>query len=208
VEPEAQIKSALKSVFGQQTIPTVDYAQPPARCLEAREDGTLTLVTDTHDLLIEVQLAHCAEPTGEKQYRLTRESLQRMRQAGVNAKSFLAFLELRLLRGAIPPLLEVAIRSGLGEKTTVQADMAYVLHIKDKKLYAALTTSPLLKPYLLDNPGPDTIVISQAKLDAFKEQLDWLGITLAPYAPQIARPDWQQTVRDAKTQQKRRRDWW
>lgn len=207
VEADTQVKAALKAVFGLQLIPAINYAEPPVKCLDATEDGTLTLKDDTGDMLIAGQLARCAEQLSNKKWRLTPASLQRVRQAGVNAKTLLTFLASRTLK-PLPPLLEIAIRNAFSDKgTLIQADAVFVLHIKDKKLYDAITDSDLLKPYLLDVPGPDTIVVSLDKLEEFKQQLDWLGIKLAPYAPDTPRPDWQQTLRDAKATEKRR-GWW
>ena len=106
--------------------------------------------------------------------------------------------------GALPPLLEIAIGNALGTRDVVHADRAYILRITNKALYTAITTSPTLKSYLLDIPGPDTIVVSLAQFEEFKAKLDWLGVKIAPYVPADKRPDWQQTIRDAKTQQRRR----
>ena len=52
-------------------------------------------------------------------------------------------------------------------------------------------------------PGPDTLVISQEQAEEFQTQLDWLGVRLAPYARATDRPDWLQTVKDARFQQRR-----
>jgi len=206
VEPGAQIKAALKSVFGLQTIPEIDYAQPPHPCLLVAEDGTLTQTGDTRDLLLKGQLAQYAEPVSANRWRITTASLQAARQAGVNAKTFLAFLTPRTTV-PVPPLLEVAIRNALGKGSEVQGGNVFVLHIKEKKLYTAITTSLLLKPLIRDVPGPDTIVIDPDKLKEFKKQLEWLGIKLTAYAPDEDRPDWLQTLRDAKAQE-RRKGWW
>jgi hypothetical protein len=199
----AQIKAALKSVFGLQSIPTLDYVQPPRKCLQAQEDGRLTLTTATGDLLLHGQLARCAEPLDATHWRLTLASLAAVRQAGVTPATLLAFLQSRV-QGALPPLLEIVIGNALGTREHLPAETAFVLRVTNKKLYTALTTSPLLKPYLLDIPGPDTILVSLSQLEEFKAQLDWLGVKLTAYTAAEKRPDWQQTVRDAKTQQRRR----
>ena len=119
VEPGAQINAALKAVFGLQTIPALDYAQPPQPCLWVAEDGTLTLTGDSRDLLLAGQLAQYAEQVSER-WRITAASLQAMRQAGVNAKTTLAFLTPRATL-PLPPLLEIAIRNALGKGSEVQA---------------------------------------------------------------------------------------
>ena len=203
VEAGTQIKAALKSVFEAQNIPTIDYAEKPAKCLLATEDGMLTLTNDTGDLLLRGQLARCTEPVDATHWRLTAASLATVRSAGVSAGALLAFLQSRM-HGTVPALLEIAIGNTLGTRDVVQGETAFILRIPNKKLHTALTTSALLKPYLLDVPGPDTMLVNLAKLDEFKAKLDWLGVKLTVYTPVEKRPDWQQTVRDAKTQQRRR----
>ncbi len=203
VAAEAQIKAALKQVYGLQTLPTIDYAQAPEKCLQAGEDGTVKLVRDTGDLLVRGQLARCAEPVDATHWRITPASLARVRQAGVTAKTLLTFLQERV-QSTLPPILEVIVGNALGTRDVVEADTAFVLRVTNKKLHTAITTNAKLKPLLLDVPGPDTIIVSLARLDEFKAQLDWLGIKLTAYNRVDNRPDWQQTVRDAKTQMRRR----
>lgn len=203
VKSGTQVKAALKAVFGLQIIPTIDYAQPPLKCLRAGEDGRLTLVEDTGDLLIRGQLARCAEPVDAKHWRITPASLATLRRAGVTPAALLALLNARVI-GTVPPVLEIAIGNALGTRDTLQAGTAYLLRVTNKKLYAAITTSPMLQPFLLDVPGPDTIAIDHERLEEFTAKLEWLGVKLAPLAAVETRPDWQKTVRDAKTQQRRR----
>ena len=117
--------------------------------------------------------------------------------------ALLAFLQSRV-QDAVPAVLEIVIGNALGTRDVVQAETAFVLRVTNKKLYAAITTSPMLKPFLLDVPGPDTLAVSLARLDEFKEKLDRLGVKLAPLTPVAERPDWHQTVSDAKTRQRRR----
>lgn len=70
-------------------------------------------------------------------------------------------------------------------------------------MYTVLTTSARIAPLLLDVPGPDTIAVSQEYREVFLAELDWLGVKLTDYGA-VERPDWQKTVRDAKTTQRRR----
>ena len=199
-----KVIDVLNTIYGQQPYPIIDYAQPPQHSLEAREDGMLLPRSESGDLLLPGQLAQWAEQLDNKRWRITPAKLEAMRKAGVTAKAFLAALESRVLFG-IPPLLELAIRHALGGKNAaIQGDTAFVLHIKDKKLYMAIVTSELLTPYLLDIPGPDTIVVNSKKLKEFKEHLKWLSITLDPYAPAIDRPDWLQVMRDASSGERHR----
>lgn len=202
VAPEAQINAALKAVFGLQRIPTIDYAQPPAACLEADEDGTLTLLDDPGDLLLRQQLARCALPVDATHWRITKETLAAQRRAGVTPAMAVGMLQARV-RGVIPPVLEIAITNALGTRDTIQCETVLLLRVTNKKLYTALTTSPMIAPLLRDVPGPDTIAVSQAQLDAFTAQLEWLGVKRTDLGT-VERPDWQKTIRDAKSTQRRR----
>jgi len=195
--------AALRTVAGTEPIPHLDYAQPPVKCLQVSEDGTLTLSEDTGDLLVRPQITRFAELVGKMQWRITPAVLSSARHAGVTAAVLLSFLQSRA-HGIVPPLLEVFIRNMLGTYDVVQGETVFALRITDKKLYMAITTSPALQPFMLDVPGPDTILIYPGKQEAFLTNLDELGIKLTAYTPAGQRPDWQQTLRDANTQQRRR----
>jgi len=202
-ETETQIRATLKAVFGLQSIPVIDYLNAPLPSLNAEEDGMLTQQRETGDLLLHGQLARCAEPVDATRWRITPASLTKARQAGVSAGILLAFLNSRVT-SPVPAVLEIVISNALGTRDVVQGDTAFVLRITNKKLHSVIATNARFKPYLLDVPGPDTILINQAHLEEFKAQLAWLGVKLTAYTPAENRPDWQQTVRDAKTQQRRR----
>ena len=202
--PRARIKPALHAVYGPLTLPSLDYADRAAPCLSAAEDGTLKLVRDTGDLLLPGQLANCAEPVDAKRWRITPASLAKVRRAGVPAVTLLDFLRERLVK-EIPPLLEMALRNALGSRSAVQAESGLVLRVTDKALYTALTTSPTLQPLLLDVPGPDTLVISREHEEEFRAHLEWLGVRLTTYARATDRPDWLQTIKDARSQKRRHR---
>jgi hypothetical protein len=130
--------------------------------------------------------------------------LAKARAAGTTPQTLLALLESRLL-SPIPALLECAIRNALGPRAAVQSGTVFAVRVAEKALYSALTTSPLTQPYILDVPGPDMILISAEHQKEFLALLERLDIRLAPLERVEARPDWRQTVRDAKTQQRRRR---
>ena len=202
--PRARIKPTLHAVYGPLTLPSLDYADPLAPCLSAAEDGTLKLARETGDLLLPGQLANCAEPVDAKRWRITPASLAKMRRAGVPAATLLDFLRDRAVE-ELPPLLEMAIRNALGSRSAVQAESGLVLRVTDKALYTALTTSPTLQPLLLDVPGPDTLVISREHEEEFRAHLEWLGVRLADYKRATDRPDWLQTVKDARSQKRRHR---
>ncbi len=200
---EAPVPRALKTAFGRPALLVLDYAEPPAKCLRAEEDGTLTLVRQVDDLLLAGQLANCAEPVDEKHWRLTKDSLAKVRAAGVPANTLLAFLHSRLL-GPLPALVEIALRNALGARATVQSGPVLAVRIADKALYSALVTSPTAQRYLLDVPGPDTLLIAPEHQEEFLSLLDQLSVRPTSLTEGGARPDWRQTVRDAQTQQRRR----
>ena len=190
--------------FGREPLHIVEYSQPRRKTLRADEDGTILLLAKADDLLLDGQLAACAEPVDERTWRLTPSSLTKARAAGETAQTLLTFLESRLL-APIPPLLECCIRNALGSRTTVQAGPVLAVRIADKNLYSALTTSPLARSYILDVPGPDMILVAEEHRGKFVSLLETLNIRLAPVERSEERPDWRQTVRDARTQQRRRK---
>jgi hypothetical protein len=202
MEASAQAAARVRKTFERQPARIVDYAAPPVRCLRAREDNTLILAKKTADLITTQQLGRFAEPLDATHWRLTAGSLAQSRKAGVRAAGLLGFLEARVI-GDVPALMEVTIRNALGKRSVIEAATAYVLHIKDAKLHRAIAESSYLESYVLDVPGPDTIIVSLERLDEFKAILADLGIRFGTYAPHEERPDWQQTLRDAMYHQRR-----
>ncbi len=206
----ASLKTALQATTGEQAITVIDYAKAhPEPCLSALEDGEL-LISEDHedDLVLRGLLTRYAEKLiGNMVWQITPASLAAARLAGRDAATLLVLLQSRAL-GIIPPLLEITIRNALGKPDVLQGTTAFVIYISDKKLYTALTTSPTMRQYLLDVPGPDTILVSLERLEEFKAKLLTLGINLTTYTRSEPRSGWIETIPKVKTPARRRGRHW
>ncbi|MGH7149816.1 MAG: hypothetical protein ACREIU_03920, partial [Planctomycetota bacterium] len=92
---------------------TIDHALLPAQCVEAEEDGSLTLDPDHADLLVEGEVAAFSDPHpdgGPRHRVITRESLARAKAAGLRAEEIVKRLEARS-PVPLPPLLVSTIRA-------------------------------------------------------------------------------------------------
>jgi hypothetical protein len=84
------------------------------------------------------------------------------------------------LRHAIPPLLDVALRNWAERPTTVEIASVAVLRCHIPETIAAIKKSQLLKPYILGELAPDTLLVDTRQLEALQAHLAWAGLTIEP----------------------------
>lgn len=202
-----ELPQLFLGVFSKKTpsIAVKDYAQPPLHCIHLGEDGSVVIDKETVDLLLEGQLARCTELFDNVRL-ITPDSLKKVKQAGVSATNFITFLQGRAIN-EIPGLLEVMIRNNLGTHSKAEGMQAYALRVTDKRLYTALTSSRSLADYILDVPGPDTILIPLDKVPEFLEVMEELGVRIEGYGDIEDRPDWLDVMKYAKQYMRVRGSW-
>ena len=161
-----------------ETVKKVDYSQPLARCLSANEDGLVTVILQPDDLLLSAQLDRWAERLESGQWRLSQASVAAAVARGLPLVELLKLLAERLI-GPLPPLLEVALRAWAGEQSRVAVAGVTVLQCSQPAVFAAIVTSPKLRRYLRGEVAPDLVVVDQAKVAAFEEQLRWAGLQVS-----------------------------
>lgn len=154
----------------------VDYAQPLAKCLLVNEEGVLTRLMPPDDLLLDAQLDRWAERLDAGRWQLTRASVSAA-AAGLPISELLRLLADRLA-GALPPWLEVALRAWAGETIKVVLADAVVLQVSQPAIFAAITTSPKLRPFLRGELAPDLLLLDRARVEVFRKELQWAGLTL------------------------------
>lgn len=162
-------------VRGSATI--VNYAAGLPKCLTASEDGVLTVQNGYTDLLIESQLDQWAERVSHQQWRLTAERVAAGVRAGSRLDELFALLTMRL-RKAIPPLLALALRNWAGKAIAVEIATVSILRCLQPEAIAAIKTSTRLKPYILGELSPDTLLVDTAQLAAFRDQLARAGLKI------------------------------
>jgi len=206
---ELELEALLQGVFSAKrpSILLYDYVQKPLPNLRLGEDGTVVWAEDSADLLLPGLLERCTENLADKRM-ITSQALKRVKQAGISASAFLTFLQERSMNG-VPGLLEMMIRHTMGtRKVKAEGMQAYVLRVKDKRLYEALTTSRTLTDYILDVPGPDTLLIKPERVAEFRKVLEELGVYLEGYGIIDERPDWSEVMKYAKQYMRFRSSRW
>lgn len=135
----------------------------------------LTVILQPDDLLLDAQLNRWAGRLESGRWRLSQESVAAAVAGGLALVELLKLLAERLI-GPLPPLLEVALRAWAGEQSRVAMAGVTVLQCTQPAVFAAIVTSPKLRHYLHGEVAPDLVIVDQAKVAAFKEQLQWAGL--------------------------------
>lgn len=159
-----------------ETASSIDYTHSLPRCLRIKESGILNLSKGTADLFIEEQLNTWAEPVKRNQWQLTQNNVSTAIKNGYTRAMLLDFLHQRRTN-SLPDLLELAVQNWAGKKTPVAFQPVTILHCKEA-IITAITKSKKLREYIDGFITDDLIVIKQDKVDAFREELLWLGVKI------------------------------
>ena len=156
----------------------VDYARPLPACLSISEDGQISIVRSTHDLLLEAQLDRWAERESEELWRLTRVSVSRAVQGSARRKQWLDELRARLVH-PLPDVLAIALRAWAGATYPVALSEVVILRCEHAEVFQAIRTSPRFKPYLHGTLAPHTLLVKPDQLDALRAELEWMGLRIS-----------------------------
>jgi hypothetical protein len=159
-------------------VDQVDYERPLPKCLAINEKGEIRQRVENLDLMLKAQISRWTEPQAEDTWRLTRDSVQKALKQGARIHELFSILEERLLHG-IPRLLKVTIMAWAGEPTQVELADISVLRCRNPEVFEAITSSKILKPYLLGALGPNLLLVNPQQLDDLKEHLLWAGIEIS-----------------------------
>jgi hypothetical protein len=161
---------------------TRDYALPPEKCVSVEPDGvTLSVDLARSDLMLETEVPRFAEllggsPTnGRRQYRLTPESLNAGRSAGMT----LTALETWFLQRAgqsLPAAARLLMTAGQGEAPQLRRHL--VLHVADEELADGLMQWPQTRELIAERLGPTALVVAEENVERLRERLHDAGITL------------------------------
>ena len=157
----------------------VDYAAPLPQCLNATEDGVLTLDEWYADLLIAAQLDQWAERIAPRQWRLTAARVAAAVRAGARLTDLMTLLTKRLHK-AVPPLLGVALRNWAGRPAAVEVAGVTVLRCQHAETLAAIKASKTLGRYLRGELAPDVLLVDTAQVAEFEAHLAWAGLKIEP----------------------------
>jgi len=155
---------------------SIDYAHSLPRCLSIKESGILNLSKGTTDLFIHEQLNTWAEPIKRNQWQLKQSRVAAAIKNGYTRAMLLDFINQRRTN-SLPDLLELALQNWTGKKTPVTLQPVTLLHCKEA-IMRAITKSKKLRGYIEGFVADDVVVIKQEQVDAFREELAWLGVQI------------------------------
>jgi hypothetical protein len=188
--PGVRLSDRLLAVAGESEIDfrhfrltgTRDYGLPPEKCVEVEEDG-ITLAVDLarSDLLLETEIKRFAEPldsagvNGRRRYRLTSTSLADSRDSGMGQR----YLEEWFLQRTGQPLSPAAqlLLNG-AQLPPVELRTQLVLHVSTPELADGILQWPGTRSLIRDRLGPTALVIAAEDVDALKERLEGLGVSV------------------------------
>jgi len=150
------------------------YKNPAYKALTATETGLIYRKHSSYDLITAAQLNQWAEPTADDSWQLTRESVTNAIKPGRKISELLNLLNLRL-KPALPPLLELALRSWAGAAYPVELESVIVLRCPQEQVFKVILTSPLMTAFLKGFIYPDLLFIDPEQLETLRHRLIWLG---------------------------------
>jgi Helicase conserved C-terminal domain len=156
----------------------LNYAQPLPPYLALSEEGLITLKRPSRDLLIRSQLDRWADPTPDGGWQLTEARVAAAIKAGSPISDLTGLLQARLTH-AMPPLLAVALRGWAGRRQPLALATITVLRCANPAVFAAITGSALLAPYLSGTLAPDVLLVKPQAIAALRERLAWAGFELS-----------------------------
>ena len=153
---------------------TINYAQPLLKNLVATETGLIHWKRGPHDLITAAQLNQWADPADDDRWQLTRESVSKALKPGRKISELLNLLNLRL-KPALPPLLELALRSWAGAIYPVELESVILLRCPQEQVFKIIINSSLMTAFLKGYIYPDLLFVDPEQLEALRHWLDWLG---------------------------------
>jgi len=187
--PATQISDRLAIVPGENAVDfrhfrlsgTRDYGLPPEKCVEVGADGvTLTIDLARSDLLVETELLRFAAPVEEKtdgrrQFRMTAESMTAGRSAGLSLRGLEEWFPQRTGQPLSPA--GRLLMTG-NQMPPAQLRRHLVVHVATADLADGLLQWPGTRGLIAERLGPTALAVSEEHVDALRQRLAALGLTL------------------------------
>lgn len=162
---------------------TRDYALPPEKCVRVEPDGvSLSVDLARSDLLLETELPRFAEllggsaANGRRQYRLTPQSLEAGRSAGMTLTGLEAWFAQRT-GNPLPAAARLLMLAGQIETPRLEPHL--VLHVATPELADGLVQWPQTRELIDQRLGPTALVVAAENVEPLKQRLQEAGIKLA-----------------------------
>jgi hypothetical protein len=154
-----------------------NYALALPPCLSITEQGRIRIQSNYHDLWIAAQLDQWAERTSDG-WQLTSASVSDAIQSRKKLTDFLNLLSVRLKR-PLPKFTRLALWAWSGRNLNVEMGTEIVLRCRDDEVYAAVTASRQLRPFIQGELTHNTLLINPDDLERVTEVLDWAGLEIS-----------------------------
>lgn len=152
----------------------IDYNLPLPPALKVTEDGHVTIVRQSTDVLLKPMLDRWAEPQADGSWQFTPASVASVTKRG-GASTLVHMLNERLTHD-IPPVLTVSLRAWAGERIKTSIGRISVLQFEDAQVTEALKNSSRLATYIVGSIGATTLLIKQSDLKKVRALLTEVGL--------------------------------
>ena len=152
----------------------IDYNLPLPPALKVTEDGHVTIVRQSTDVLLKPMLDRWAEPQADGSWQFTPASVASVTKRG-GASTLIHMLDERLTHD-IPPVLAVSLRAWAGERIKTSIGRISVLQFEDAQVTEALRNSSRLATYIVGSIGATTLLIKQSNLKKLRTLLAEIGL--------------------------------
>jgi hypothetical protein len=176
--PACVILPAMSSNQAQVKFPdwkVFDHAAPFPATARVDERGVIHI--ERIDSVARILLSRIAELSGEG-WQITRPSVARARQLGMNFEQILVELRLHLAHD-IPPLLSTAIQNWAGRAPAVYVGKVLMLQVPRPDACQAILTSKAFEPLMTGYLPPNWFFIRDDKAAETKRLLRDLGFSLS-----------------------------
>jgi hypothetical protein len=189
--PATRISDTLAVVASEEAIEyrhfrlagTRDYALPPEKCVLVEDDGvTLAVDLARADLLLETELPRFAEllpgpsGNGQRQYRLTPQSLTAAREQGLTLPTLETWFVQRTGE-PLPPAARLLLTADQTPAPRLQRHL--VLEVASPELADGLWQWPATRELLAARLGPTALVVPEDQAEQLRQQLREAGIRVA-----------------------------
>jgi hypothetical protein len=152
----------------------LDHEGEPERAWTTDELGSVAPGSRTS--ISQLRLARIADRTTTG-WQITAQSVERARLGGMTTEQILGWLGDHV-KGAVPPLLEVAVRNWTSRQG-VQLRQVQMLRITQPNAQQALLHSPTFRPHLAGHIPPEWFLIADDHLSEVRRLLERLGFAIA-----------------------------
>ncbi len=164
-----------------------DYRRPAEACVDVEDDGvTLALDLGRSDLLVDAELARFAdeaeietdprgEPTPQRKFLVTRESLERGLDRGLTPQQLDRWFQQRAGQ-SLPASVKLLLHAAGPTPEPLKEKKLVVIQVPSSDLLDGLYQHPRTREYLSERLGPTAAVVAEPLIPSLRRALEDLGL--------------------------------